>query len=388
MFILATQTLLVSTLHLKGIFTYAHPTVWNKELLYVGGFLCRLVYEFELSKINGLWEEASPGEPQRQVQERFIHVLKFFTFHHSTPSSKVADLLSKSFYGCSTLPLSLLSSVGVRRAPEVKAFDAELAKFLKSIPMLSEYIARDGALSISKLPPPHNICAITPSDVLRNLRLRPLDAMELVACLYWWITSGCDDQMETSDLFDAATFRGRSGTIHLSSITHFIDSKTFGPYIPFDGPLPLSLIPLNISKHFHLEDLARFGWDKFTVVSWLQHISRPDVMSANEKYDFARSVDWASRVLTTLCHEWPQLSRDMQNELRKMLRNKPCIPTSKGLYCPEHSYLPITENALFHHLDLPIVNCDLGIEIDEGMLRFLLFIGVRKSIPVQFLLDR
>lgn len=36
--------------------------IWNRELLYVGGFLCRAVYELELSKIQGSWEEAAAGE--------------------------------------------------------------------------------------------------------------------------------------------------------------------------------------------------------------------------------------------------------------------------------------------------------------------------------------
>ncbi|KAF9219018.1 hypothetical protein BS17DRAFT_468537 [Gyrodon lividus] len=379
--------------------------IWNRELLYVGGFLCRVVYELELSKIQSSWEEAAAGKPhsrpsrklQDQLHMRFLHVLRFFTFHHSTPSSKVAQLLANSFYGCSTLPLRLLTSVGVRGAPDVRVFDPVFAQFLKSLPMLSEHVTCAGARFIAALTDLHKIPAITPSDILQDLRRHTLDVEELVACLRWWITSRRDDlTLNMADLLGAATLRGTGGTIHLSSITYFIDPNVLGLHIPPDGPLPLSLVPLGISKHFGCkeltgftcEELTSFGWKEFTVPSWLQHISRPDVMSADKKYDFTQSVDWASRVLSTLCRIWPQLSDDMRIGSREVFSNKPCIPTSRGLCCPECSYLPIADNALFHRLDLPIVSYVSGFKIDEDMKVFLLFIGVRKNLPVQFLLHQ
>ncbi|KAI6152579.1 hypothetical protein BKA82DRAFT_4013016 [Pisolithus tinctorius] len=303
----------------------------------------------------------------RELQDqRFIHVLKFFTFRPSTPSSKVAQLLADSFYGCSPLPLRLLSSVGVHAAPDIRLFDSGVARFLKSLPMLSEDVARDGAHFITALPHQHKIPKIAMSDVLQGLRCHTLDVEELVACLRWCITSGRGNLTSNmADLLDAATFHRPGGAIRLSSITYFVDPKVLGLYIPADGPLPLSLIPLSVSKHFGCAELATFGWKEFTITSWLQHLSRPDVMSADEKYDFTRSVDWASRVLRTLCRVWSQLSEDMRNKSREVLRNKPCIPTSKGLCSPEGSYLPIADNALFYHLDLPIVSRDSGFEVDE-----------------------
>ncbi|KAI9454957.1 hypothetical protein HD554DRAFT_2149343 [Boletus coccyginus] len=363
---------------------------WNRELLYVGGFLCRTVYELELSRIQTLWEEGATGDPQsrpsRELQDRlhhrFLHVLKFFTFHHSTPSSKVAQFLADSFYGCSTLPLRLLSSVGVRKAPDIRMFDPVLAKFVKTLPMLSEYVMQHGKHSIAALPERHKISTIVPSEVLQDLRHHILDVEELVACLKWQRTCGQDGL--GADLLGAATLRGTSGVICLSSITHFIDQKVLGVHIPPNGPLPLSLIPLGISKHFGCEELTSFGWKEFTVALWLQHISSPNVM-ADERYDFTRSVDWAGRVLSVLRRVWPQLSEHVRSESREVFKNKQCIPTSKGLSYPESSYLPIVDNALLHRLDLPLVSCDSGFEVDEDMKRFLLFIGVRENLPVELL---
>ncbi|KAF8431278.1 hypothetical protein L210DRAFT_3651176 [Boletus edulis BED1] len=366
--------------------------IWNRELLHIGGVLCRAVYELELSKIHDLWEEAAASEPhlrpsrelQNQLHKRFLHVLKFFTFHRSTPSSTVAELLADSFYGCSTLPLRLLSSVGVRGAPHIREFDSVLAKFLKSVPMLSEHVTQYGAHSIAALPDKHKISAITPSDILQDLRGHTMNAEELIALLRWLIAQGQDDL--TPKVLNAATFGNAGGKTRLSSIHYFLDPQVLGVYIPPDGPLPLSLIPLDISKHFGCKELTRFGWEEFTVLSWLQHISRPEVTSTDKKYDFTSSGDWASRVLSTLRQVWPQISEDMRSGAAKVVRNKSCIPTSKGLCCPESSYLPIADDAQFHHLDLPIVSCDAGFEVDVVMERCLLSLGVQKDPPIRFLL--
>ncbi|KAF8119380.1 hypothetical protein EV363DRAFT_1511706 [Boletus edulis] len=364
-------------------FSDVNVATWNRELLYVGGFLCRVVYELELSMIQRSWEEANAGKSDsrssRGLQEQFLHVLKFFTFHRSTPESTVPELLANSFYGCSTRPLRLFSSVGVREAPDVRMFHPALAKFLKSLPMLSERVTVQGWRSIAALPNKHKVPKITPSDIVQDLRHNTLDAEELVACLQWAISRQDDFTPKMVDLLDAATLRSAGGAICLSSITCFIDPKVLGLHIPPDGPLPLSLVPLGISEHFSRRDLNRIGWEEFTAASWLRYISLPDVMSADERYDFTQSARWTSRI-----------SEDIRYEARKIFSQKSCIPTTKGLCRPEHSYLPVADNALLHHLDLPIVSAshNLGFEVDENMKRFLLFIGVRRDPPVQSLLHR
>ena len=376
---------------------YLHYPAWNEELLYVGGFLCRMVYELEVSKIQTSWETAAAAKPssylphqlRNRLQERFHHVLKFFTFHHSTPSPKVAQLLVKSFHECSTLPLRFLSSVGVLESPDVRVFNPVFAKFLKSLPMLSEYATVNCAHFIAALPDRHKIPETAPSDILQTLCCSTLSAEELVECLRWWLSSRQNNQtLDMADLLQAASFGGTHGDTRLSSITHVIDPKILGPHIPHDGPLPQTILPIAISTRFSPEDLATFKWGEFPVASWLQHISRPDVMLADEKYDITRSVDWASRVLGTLSRVWSKLSKDMQSESSEVLKNKPCVPTSKGLCSPECSYLPIADNPLFNHFDLPIVGSYSEFRVDEDMMKLLLLIGVRSNPPVELLSRR
>lgn len=368
--------------------------IWNEELLYVGGFLCRVVYESEVSKIQSSWEEGATGKPPSYPSgglqdKRFIHLLKFFTFHRSTPSPKVTEILAKSFCGCSDLPLKFLSRVGVRSAPEVRAFDRVVAKFVKSIPMLSEDVMEHCARFVATLPNHPKVCEMTALDVREDLRDNTLDVEELVACLRWWITAR--QKYSTSDtpkLLVAATLRGPGGPIHLSSVKHFIDPEILAVHVPPGGPLPPSVLPLDIGARFNRKELASFGWEEFTVVSWLRHITCRDVMLADENHDLTRSVNWASLVLRTLRCVWSQLSKHVQDDLRKVLRDKPCIPTSQGLHRPECSYLPIAENPLLRHLELPVVSHHPEFEVDKDMAIFLVYIGVCENPPVQSVLNQ
>ncbi|KAI6014916.1 hypothetical protein EDC04DRAFT_2502239, partial [Pisolithus marmoratus] len=93
-----------------------------RELLYIRGFLCRVVYKLELSNIQRLWKEAAADTPQspKLPNQYFLHLLKFFMVHHSTLSVEVVEWLAHSFYNCSTHPLKVLPSVGICEAPGIR----------------------------------------------------------------------------------------------------------------------------------------------------------------------------------------------------------------------------------------------------------------------------
>jgi hypothetical protein len=370
--------------------------VWNRELLLIGGFLCRAVYELELSKIRDAWEEAAgsngtldfrpPAQLQDTLHQQFLHLLKFFTFHRSTPSTKVARLLEDAFHRCSTAPLRLLSSAGVRLAPEIKEYDVDCARFLKYLPMLPLYVIQECPRTIEALPDQHKISRITLSDVLQDLCKRALTQEELVACLRWWMTRK-DGSAWNADLLDAITLCTATGApLRLSSVRYFIGSESIKAHIPLDGPLPLSLVSRDITVRFTPADLVSFGWQEFTITDWLQHISRPEIMSADPKHDFTRSIEWAERILSVLSGVWSPQSEKLYTLAKSIFRSKNCIPTSRGLRFPEESFL--STNTLFRDLDLPIVRLTAGLETKGDLEGFLSSIGVRKHVPPQLLVDR
>ena len=370
--------------------------------MYVGGFLARAAYELELSNIQNLWEGAArsngtpdfrpPQELEDWLLQRFIHVLKFFTFYHSTPSSEVSRLLEASFYGCSTLPLRLLSSAGIRGAPDIKEFDPVFSTFLKHLPVLPQSVIQEGVRTIKALQAQGMLSPITFIDVLQELRQHPLTEEELIACLKWW-TGLKQDSTDVNmaqirvQLLNAVVLSGADGGVHpLSSVQYFINTRTLGTHIPLDGPLPASLMPLNITKHFTSSELSSFNWCEFTIIDWLQHISQPDVMSANPDHDFTKSIGWAERVLTILSRVWSSLSNEMHATAKKVFSGKTCIPTSRGLTAPELSYFSNTNMKLFG--DLPLVQFSSGLPIKGQMEKLLSYIGVRKHVDLQLVFDR
>jgi len=192
--------------------------VWNKELLYVGGFLARSVYEFEMDAIKKLWNEAAavngPGglpdeEDQTRLRGRALHALKFFTFHPSTPSRVVSKLMETAFFACATThPFSIISSVGVRSLSHVHLPNPEFSGFLKCLPLIPEDIAKGAKVMIAVLRSRGMIKKITFVDVLNELRLRPLSETETVECLQWWIGVSLEGSIikrlqERTQLFDA-----------------------------------------------------------------------------------------------------------------------------------------------------------------------------------------
>ena len=363
--------------------------------------MSRVAYDLELANIDELWKGgtkpsgASDCRPQPEVEDwlhrRFLHILKFFTFRASTPSSEVSRLLAAAFYGCSASPLKLFSSVGVRSASDIREPDPVFSQFLKHLPVLPDSVMRDGAITVRALQSQGLIPSITFRDVLSELREHPLSEQELVACLKWWInfpsgTSGVDMERIRTELFDAAVLcptNGDGRVLPLSSVQFFINARNFGAHIPLDGPLPVNLIPPSVTKHFMPTQLNSFGWKELTMVDWLKHISRPDIMGDNPTYDFTKSSEWAERVLTILSRVWGSLSNDTHGPVKAVFSGRKCIPTTHGLQPPEAAYFPTVK--IFG--DLPIIQFSPGVQTRQ-MDKLLSVIGVRRHVQLQLVFDR
>jgi hypothetical protein len=371
--------------------------VWNRELLYVGGYLCRTAYEIELESIRILWDGAASSypvdtfypQPGDWLRDRFLHVLKFFTFHVSTPSSDVARFLEAAFFGCSISPLKILSTTGVRDASDVRAPDPIFLQFLKHLPVIPEPVVASAPMAFRALRSKGLIPDITFQDVLAQLREHPLNEEELIACLKWWVGIGQQDSTYhaahiRTELLNATILSLGSGkdarVTPLSMVQYFINQRM----IPLDGPLPNTLLPLSVTKHFTQEQLKSFGWQEFSILDWIRHIFRPDVMNANPTQDITKSPEWAERVLTVLARAWSSLSKESHEMIKAVLVEKSCIPTSSGLQKPELSYFSSAN--IFN--DLPVVVFTSGGALKGNMEKLLFFIGVRKHVDLQVVFDR
>ncbi|EMD37151.1 hypothetical protein CERSUDRAFT_115067 [Gelatoporia subvermispora B] len=390
--------------------------VWNKELLYAGGYLARAAYETEMETIRTLWNGAveSKGglasEPDADMKSwllgRALHAMKFFTFQRSTPSTVVSQLLEEAFFTCgesagmfpfsSSRPFSVMSTRGIRSAADVRIPDEAFAGFLKQLPVLPPEILSGAHQMVDSMRTRDIIKSITFVDVLQELRSRPLAEVELVACIKWWVGVHNKErprnfQQIHAELVNAAILTlnapgSSEGTlVQLSSIRTFLNTRGIGAHIPTEGPLPDHLLPIGISKQFDPQALMTvFSWKELTILDWLKYITDSTNSSIDAEHNITLSPVWAERVLQMLARAWQNLPKASQEEIITLLREKPCVPTSNGMKLPAESYFPSAH--LFQ--DLPLVTLPSGTVLKGTSEKILQALGVRKHVDLQIVFNR
>ncbi|PPQ89567.1 hypothetical protein CVT25_012239 [Psilocybe cyanescens] len=377
-----------------------HVAVWNKELLFMGGFLSRAAYEFELMAVQKLRTSSkleSPSEDhevQVRATNQVLHALKFFMFYASTPSPDVSTLMESAFFECSTDGrFPIISSKGVRDVGTVRLPDPTFSAFLKELPTLPDSVVTGAPLMVSSLKSRGLIKEINFQDVLRELQSRPLAEEEFVACLNWWTTIYQEGdrvrlvpirtQLISSVILTYETDKGDQKVIPLASIKSFVSPKSPCAHIPLDGPLPEYLLPNSVSKLFKPEVLATcFPWTELTIVQWLSFICENGSLSVD--HDINSSPPWAERVLALIIRVWPTITAEFKAEIVRMLRLKTCIPTSGGMVFPQQAYFPNVN--IFG--DLPVVTFISGMAIKGTTEKVLQDLGVRKHVELQIVFNR
>lgn len=390
--------------------------MWNKELLYIGGFLARSAYEIELDHIQQLWTSASaatsPGtgiDPalQASLRGRAIHALKFFTFHPSTPSSVVSAALEEAFFTCTQVSrlsmitghkgFPIISTTGVRDAADVRYPDPVFSGFVKDLPVVPGDVLQDAKQMIDTLRARGMVKDITFVDVLQELRDRPLSEREMIECFKWWINMHAQDfttdleYVRTQLLNNAVlSVEGKGDTagqiIPLSVVESFLSRKSgsTGALIPTDGPLPPHVLPIAISREFDGWALERgFGWRELSILEWLRHVASPPTPHDVE-HDVEKCPPWAERVLQVVALAWPSLPQPQRVEVAAVLRAHACVPTSAGMKKPAEAYFQSAH--IFN--DLPVITLPSGATVKGPLERFLEGVGVRKHVDLQIVFDR
>jgi hypothetical protein len=360
--------------------------VWNKELLFVGGFLARATYEIEMTRLKDLCNGAKLPEAGSEIADMLIqqslHCLKFFTFHRSSPSQDVSSLLEAAFFSCAdTNKFPLYSTVGIRSASEIRLPDSTFTEFLKNLPTVPQSLMDGARPMITALQNRGLIKTITFDDVLNELRSRPLSSTEMVACLKWWVglhKSGTNTNLVPirRELVNAAVLVVDAGKpmeriIPLNIIKTFLTTRSC---IPADGPFPDHLLPFEISKGFSSDALNNsLEWTELTVLQWLEHVCSPEARTANAEFDLTMSAPWAERVINCLSRAWPSTNSAMKTSIVQLLSEITCIPTSGGLKKPKEAYFANVN--VFR--DLPIVTFSSNAPIKGALERILQDLGVR-----------
>ena len=339
---------------------------WNNELLALGGYVTRAVYEAELAEIGKLWsDKVGPNRPKegdataQSLLDRALHLLRFFTFKTSTPSPRVYAALETAFFASARQnTLTLASSRGVKHSALVRFPNAILAEFVKDLAVIPASHVEHASDFIVQVRSRGLVGEITMEDVFTELGGRALTVVEMVACLRWWITVANHPNYDPSlrrRLFDNALLEvpGKDGAA--SSIQQMATVKTYlNPQrVPTDVPLPPSCLSYEVSKTFTNADMSRiFGWTELSVAEWIKNI----VSLSREKdtptdVNLSLSPPFAEKVLGILARSWGNIPAPQHDDISSTLKDVGCIPTRKGMQRPADSYF--ANVSLFE--DLPII---------------------------------
>lgn len=358
---------------------------WNLELLALGGLVARATYEHEMQQLGAQWSD-DPAQ-QAAVLDAALHVMRFFSFHRSSPLTRVAAVMETSFFECCTRPvISLLSSEGLRSSDAVRFPSAMLADFCRHIPVLPPAHIEAADVFVTALRARQLVRDITMDDVFAELAQRPLTPDEMVACLQWWCKVAAHptyDPALRGRLVRAGVVATPSGVQALSDVATVLHPGKVPPHVPLP---PTCLLPA-VSKAFRPRELHDvMGWAELTMPQWLAYMISLDSSPAPEvvaQHGLTHSPQNAEAVLSTLAWAWGHLPRAQVDEIVAMLRPLACIPTRAGLQRPESAYFASV--SLFH--DLPVVDLPSG-PVKGAMEKMLEALGVRRHVEIQLIFDR
>jgi hypothetical protein len=371
-----------------------HVSHWNKELLWVGGYLARLIYELEMQELQTLWMTTSVNDTtiRAQLLARGLHALRFFTFHPTTPSAMVGQGMEAAFYGCGsdnkTLPI--ISTAGILPISQVRLPNADMQKFLPAMPVITPTALEEAGRFIARLRDQHLLRDVALEDVVRELAAKPLTEKEMVDCLNWWqniaLMDGYNPQIRARLLDAAVLIQDNGKIVPLSMIETYVKPQSSS--IPTDMPLPHHTLPYTITKDLRGNSiLSIFGWTELSLLQYITFLIKPPMsggQGADPETDIRSSPAFAERVLAMLGRAWQSISANQQTAIALELKDVACIPTKAGFKVPGEAYFE--KNLLFD--DLPTIALPKNTAIRGGMEKMLLAIGVRKTVNLQLVFSR
>ncbi|RKP10023.1 hypothetical protein THASP1DRAFT_22221 [Thamnocephalis sphaerospora] len=357
---------------------------WNEDLLSMCGLLARILYEDELNSVAKLYKELVPDAANGVVvmgdesddadsarsflQQRASYAVQAFTYHPSTPSPLVGELGVHHFFGAtgSRAPM-MISSHGVRPANTIKLVDERLSGFVRTVPVIPAAIAKQCTPYVDKLEMLGYVHRMGVQDVVEELGRRRLTQSEIVSFMKWWASVR---QSTPIDLYrrimQLAVFPNGK---QFAEKLYFLNASVIPPTLP----LPSTVIDYEITRAFNKQTLESvFGpWSEYTLANWLEFaVTRPE---------FQSDAAFLELLLSTTSRAWTSLSDAAQKEVVKLLHDKKCIPTQRGLFLPSDTYFKNV--TLFP--DLPLVTASKAVS--EKLLTAL---GVRKHVNLQMVFAR
>ncbi|KAI9302818.1 hypothetical protein BJ944DRAFT_242011 [Cunninghamella echinulata] len=395
-------------------FADRYLSIWNKELLSIGGLLSRLVYNDEIDQINTLYQELVGSETEVDktrknedhsvesarvmLEQRSAHTLHSFTFQPSTPSSIVSKVQEEQFFQSSRIPLQIMTSHGIQMTTVTRTLPDEtfiagpsvseyLNTFIKTIPTVTDILHKEAKEGCQKLIKAGLLQPLGMMDVLKELDIRSLTSEEMIPCMKWFmecqkgnplIPSTTIQNLDSTRVkfFAAAVVICNDNNGSDERLLQLINAKWWinPKLISLDMPVPDTTLPFSVTKAFNPSDLnVYFGFNELSLLTWGKFIANDPKIQT--------SAEFSEKALSIISRGYNHISTQAQAEICACLKIKTCIITRFGMKLPTDAYFSTVN--LFD--DLPIVQFHNPRLVSDALLTAL---GVRKHVDLQLVFDR
>eukprot|EP00158_Paraphelidium_tribonemae_P010002 Partr_v1_DN29026_c1_g3_i5_m58732 putative HATPase_c domain protein len=355
--------------------------VWNQDILFMGGQLCRAIYEDELDRLSGqiVSKDREKVEIVADMLKMTTHMMNLFTFKASSPSNYVSHILSKSFHECWVASVSMLSTHGIKPSSEIRMPDSAISIFSRRIPVIPNELVLNARDFIANLAATGIIRLIALSDIVLEVKERMMAEDELVPLLKWWIrlrkNNGSLDRGQVDAFMDCVLIPGCGVDklpIPLREMRFFAGVKLIPPGLPTD----IHTMPSTIARHIDEADLSQYlNLASLNIVQWCQFIC--------SLKEIEKDMSLAEEILIVISRGYFNLNAKGKKYVVDMLALKSCVPTTAT-----DNPIRVPSDAYFKNVtlfpDLPIINFAQK-KIAES---FLQDIGVRTHVELQLVFDR
>ncbi|KAF8558574.1 hypothetical protein OG21DRAFT_1075395 [Imleria badia] len=327
---------------------------WNNEVLWVGGFLARIIYEEEMRVAESMGELAT---------QRGLRTMARFAFGSTVPHSGVSQILQDAFFFCCHKPKSpflVVSDIGISDAS-----DAQFRQRNKDLSFLKKYLVLHEGVEPgqnSQIVKRYDIPLFKYQDIVSEFETGVTqDVMKLFFA--WWeetkknllsSESKAAGEKFCQKFASRAVLRSSNGVkIALKNIEYF----TLFP-LP-DDLSPPDNIYIDVTSGVPSRDAVEcFGWSQLPLLVWLTYAcDQARQLGPNGDPDLGRRI---SRVLVQFALV-EELTLPQWDHIADLMKDIDCIPTNMGLRLPADSYfgeadilgnLPVVKEGDF--LDIPV----------------------------------
>lgn len=352
---------------------------WNIEILRAAGIVCRIAWTCEMNTIK---EKLSRSGTNAEILlPEAVTISNQFTYQESTPSSQVGQLLEEAFWTSGkTASIELFSSQGVLPSHQVRLATEDLSGFVHSLPIVPKRLVDDAQTFIRRLKEYGFLTEVSVSDVKDELEKKTLDEKQLHEFLGWIarkMVQGTIPADAARSLMNVAVASLAERLVLLADLKYFVSPSR----IPVDLPLPPSVAPFSCTRDLSRTELEALGWEELQIVPWLRFLvdDLGGGASNSAEKNITLSAPFSARILPVISKSWDSLSQSSKDTVSGLLADRTVMPTKMGMRKPSDAYFPNVK--IFQ--DLPVVSGLSGVKD-----KFLLALGVRKTIELSVIFDR